>query len=532
MSEAEPVPLIEPKDALNFFRAKGLQIGFSWLDVQREEHDKAFTVAKAMTRELLEDIRSAMDAAIAEGQTLAMFVKNLRPTLEVQGWWGRKAMADPQTGEVVDAQLGSPNRLRVIYRTNMRTSYAAGRWARIQRNKKAFPLLRYVSVMDGRERDEHRAWHNTVLPVDHPWWETHYPPCDWGCRCRAVPLNARMLSKKRLSVTEKPPHFGTREWTNKRTGEVRTIEKGIGAGWDYNPGASVLSGIAPEPLPPGFGDQGAAAIPQAAFHKAFGLTEANGFQSVWIDAAGWPMAVTARMKDGEGQTRIAMLIRTIAAPDEIRWAWVTDESGMAVLMRRYVRGATIVDVGRLGWRVGKARPGGKTVWQRRRSVAAGFNPNQPRHGKGNARGGEFRATATAAVGRMWDHGGSTEYSFGPIDATEAAQLKAATGFDATGYERIVATSEARHVRASHGANGKHLRKSTNEQIPVRPADFEHIPQIARDGQTKMIGKIGGNKPARIEHQMDMDGRRFVYLETVGTDTKTLRLKTLRIEKLR
>lgn len=365
MAEPDPLPVIEPKDALAFFRAKGLKAGFSWLDVQREEHDKAFTVAKAMTRELLEDIRAAMDEAIAGGQTLATFVKNLRPTLEARGWWGKKPVLDPQSGETVNAQLGSPNRLRIIYRTNMRTSHAAGRWARIQRSKKVFPMLRYVSVMDGRERPQHRAWNNTILPVDDPWWETHYPPCGWNCRCRAVPLNQRMLDRKGLEVTEAPQHFGTRQVVNKRTGEVRTIENGIDPGWDYNPGRTALGGMTPDPLPPDFGDAAAAAaFPLTAFHKAFGLTADNGFQAVWTDKGGWPMAISSRMKEGEGQTRIALMVRCLTDPDEIRWAWVRDESGAAVLMRRYVRGRTMVDVGRLGWRIGASRAGGSLVWKR------------------------------------------------------------------------------------------------------------------------------------------------------------------------
>jgi SPP1 gp7 family putative phage head morphogenesis protein len=376
VADPEPLPIIEPKDALEFFRNKGLQIGFSWLDVQREEHDKAFTVAKAMTRELLEDIRGAMDAAIAEGQTLAMFVKNLRPALEAQGWWGRKAVADPATGEVVDAQLGSPNRLRVIYRTNMRTSYASGRWARIVRNKKAFPLLRYVSVLDGRERAEHRAWHNTVLPVDHVWWETHYPPCDWGCRCRAVPLNQRMLDKKKLTVTESPRHFGMRQWVNKRTGEVHTIEKGIGAGWDYHPGKAAAEGLSPDPLPDGVGDVDAAILRQAqdnrfiVFDRAFSLKAESGFSGYFVDAAGWPVAISRAMVAGSRKAEQRALTRLIKEPDEIRWAWVVFRRAQdgrpadVVLMRRFVRGAAMLDIGRIGWRIGRARAGGKSVWVR------------------------------------------------------------------------------------------------------------------------------------------------------------------------
>lgn len=365
----EPLPLFEPRDALDFFVRKGLEIGFSWLDVQREAHDTAFTVAKAMQRDLLQDIYDAVLTAIKEGQTLDQFRKNLRPILETKGWWGEKIVTDPLTGEQVAAQLGSPNRLRVIYRTNMRTSYASGRWARIVRNKKAFPFLRYVSVRDGRERPEHSAWHNTILPVDDAWWETHYPPCDWGCRCRALPLNQRMIEGKGLSVTEKPRHFGTRQWTNKRTGESRTIEKGIGAGWDYHPGKAALDGIAPPPLAPDFGEDVAAELSPDVwkfFFAPFGLKPGDR-GTVFVDQAGWPVAIAPGMVRGRsvpGIVTLRLAAMAITDPDEIRWAWIRDQSDSVVLMRRFVRGRTMVDMGQLGWRVGAADKAGHLVWQR------------------------------------------------------------------------------------------------------------------------------------------------------------------------
>lgn len=242
---AEPsIPLVEPTEALRHFREKGFAFGFAWQDVWQEEHARAFTVAKCMQLDILIDIRTAVDRAIAEGQTLETFRRDLTPLLVEKGWWGRQRMIDPATGESKVVQLGSPRRLRTIYRVNMRTAQAAGRWERVQRSKKLFPFLRYVSVMDGRERQEHHDWHGTIKPVDDSWWDTHYPPCGWNCRCQAQPLNQRMMDAKGWAVTADPPSFPREDYLNKRTGEVTKVEQGIDPGWSYNVGKAHLQGVA------------------------------------------------------------------------------------------------------------------------------------------------------------------------------------------------------------------------------------------------------------------------------------------------
>jgi uncharacterized protein with gpF-like domain len=120
------IPNLPPVEALAYFRRKGLRVGFAWQDVWQRDHARAFTVAKAMSTDLLEDIRAAVDEAIAGGQTLAQFREGLTPLLQARGWWGRKDMIDPATGERRNVQLGSPRRLRTIFNVNMRMAYQAG----------------------------------------------------------------------------------------------------------------------------------------------------------------------------------------------------------------------------------------------------------------------------------------------------------------------------------------------------------------------------------------------------------------------
>lgn len=228
---------LPPAEAIEYFRRKLRLRSFAWEDVYAAEHARFFTVAKAMSVDILEDIRGAVDKALAEGMTLRDFQRELEPLLVKKGWWGRQTMIDPVTGEEREVQLGSPRRLRTIYETNLRTSYAAGRWEQIERNKARRPYLRYVAILDERTRDQHRTWHGTILPVDHPWWKTHYPPNGWGCRCSVQQLSERDLERYGYQVSAGPPDVGlARTWTNPRTGETRQIPVGIDPGWEYHVG--------------------------------------------------------------------------------------------------------------------------------------------------------------------------------------------------------------------------------------------------------------------------------------------------------
>ncbi len=121
--QLKPLP---PEEALRYLRSKGYRTGFAWQDVWQQEHARAFTVAKAMRLDILGDIREALDKALAEGIPFEQFKISLRPTLEAKGWWGRKEMVDPATGETSDVQLGSPRRLKIIYDTNIRTLRGLG----------------------------------------------------------------------------------------------------------------------------------------------------------------------------------------------------------------------------------------------------------------------------------------------------------------------------------------------------------------------------------------------------------------------
>lgn len=227
--------LLPPADAVEFFRQKGYLIGFSWEDVWQQEHQAAFTVAKAMQLDILRDIRAGVDNALNEGTTFETFRQSLEPLLMQKGWWGRADMTDPLTGKTVNVQLGSTRRLKTIYQTNLRTAHSEGQWQHIQSSKEQFPYLKYDANNSEHPRMEHSSWDGLVLPVDHPFWQSHYPVKAWGCKCHVMQENRKSLEKKGLQVSE-PPAEQTYTYINKRSGEVQSIPKGVDPSFNYPPG--------------------------------------------------------------------------------------------------------------------------------------------------------------------------------------------------------------------------------------------------------------------------------------------------------
>jgi hypothetical protein len=185
-------------------------------------------VAGAAKADLLDDLRGAVDKAISEGTTLAQFRQDFEEIVARRGWTG-------WTGE--GSARGRAWRTRVIYETNLRTSFAAGRWQQLQAVKRRRPWLQYIHDDSVRHpRPHHQAWDGMVLHIDNPWWQTHYPPNGWGCKCRVFSISPRELAAMGKSGPDTAPDDGTYQWTDKRTGQEYTVPEGIDPGWDYNVG--------------------------------------------------------------------------------------------------------------------------------------------------------------------------------------------------------------------------------------------------------------------------------------------------------
>ena len=198
-----------------------------WDDIQRSAHDRAFMVAGAAQADLLKDLHDAVVKAAQQGLGLSEFRKDFKAAVAKHGWTG-------WTGE--GTKDGEAWRTKVIYQTNMAQSYWAGRYRQMSDPQvlKLRPYWRYIHS-DGvaNPRPHHLAWHGLTLKADHPFWQTHFAPNGWGCRCRIEAVSKREGEASAAAGLDDLPA----DWdaVDPKTGTVAGIDKGF----DYAPGAGV-----------------------------------------------------------------------------------------------------------------------------------------------------------------------------------------------------------------------------------------------------------------------------------------------------
>lgn len=213
-----------------YFRAKlgNLVPTANWQDLQGQAHDCGFMVAGAAKADLLTDLAAAVDRSITEGQTLEAFRKDFLKIANQRGWSGF-------TGD--DSPARRAWRTRVIYSTNASTSYNAGRYAQLVEGGFALWVYHHNDSVS-YPRPHHVAWDGITLPAGHAFWQTHYTPNGWGCRCYITGASSASGARRLGGDPDLPLPEGW-DTIDPKTG----VPAGIDKGWDYAPGASVATEV-------------------------------------------------------------------------------------------------------------------------------------------------------------------------------------------------------------------------------------------------------------------------------------------------
>ncbi len=146
---------------------------------------RAFTITGVEGANVMQRVRDSI-AGIAEGETWDNAKKQIVEDLHTY------------LGE------GADNRAELLLRTHGFQAFQAANW-RVAQADDDTTHLQYLTMEDDNVRDSHAALNGLVLPKNDPFWQTHFPPWDWGCRCQAVPMNPDLVSAEAQADESRAP---------------------------------------------------------------------------------------------------------------------------------------------------------------------------------------------------------------------------------------------------------------------------------------------------------------------------------------
>lgn len=209
---AEGVP---PDAAVEFWKWRAKLTDAEAQALGESAKHRAFYVTGLAHHDLVQLVSDGLEDALKNGETLADFKTRIMTAIQTQGW--------------------HDYRIENIFRTNLQTAYAAGRYKKMQAVKASRPYWQYLAVMDRRVRPSHAILDGKVYPADHEFWATHYPPNGFRCRCGVRTLSQRQVDTLGLPVEKEMPQAGV--WTDPKTGMEYFVHfPGPDKGFRNNPG--------------------------------------------------------------------------------------------------------------------------------------------------------------------------------------------------------------------------------------------------------------------------------------------------------
>ena len=176
----QPVTFLE---ALQYAHDKKIVLPDEFYSMDLKTRQMATTVSFLSSLEQVETVIKSLNKTLANGGTFNDFQKL-----------------------IAESEIILPKHyLDNVFRTNIQSAYGHGRWQQQQRNKDKRPYLMYSAINDSRVRPAHLALNRIVLPIDHPFWLTHYPPLGFRCRCTVIALTEAQALKYGITPDDKLP---------------------------------------------------------------------------------------------------------------------------------------------------------------------------------------------------------------------------------------------------------------------------------------------------------------------------------------
>ncbi|WP_163565317.1 polymorphic toxin type 50 domain-containing protein [Helicobacter suis] len=181
-------------EAIASLQARKPQLIPNGANFKFSEYIRAFSISGISKIDTLVAYQSALEKALAKGQSFNDFVK-----------------ANPQLVQTLNKK-----RLERVFKYNLIYANTRGK---LMRYESAPPIVGssngdgwyYVFHSRRDNAARHLAFDNVCLPRKHPFWQNHTPPLDWGCRCELQMWSERQIKGKGIMPTKNIPQEGGTE---------------------------------------------------------------------------------------------------------------------------------------------------------------------------------------------------------------------------------------------------------------------------------------------------------------------------------
>jgi SPP1 gp7 family putative phage head morphogenesis protein len=182
--QTEPMPHHEAVDLIRDKPAVAREI-FDALEP--ELRARAFTIAGIEDFDVLQGVQDSIAKLPAGGDWNKL----------------RKEIAEKLSPWMDDARAA--NRAQLLLSHHGFAAYSAAHTRALDGMADIFTHRQYLATGDDATRASHQALDGIILPANHPFWEKHTPPWEWGCRCQVVGLTAEDAGEEAKADAQRPP---------------------------------------------------------------------------------------------------------------------------------------------------------------------------------------------------------------------------------------------------------------------------------------------------------------------------------------
>jgi SPP1 gp7 family putative phage head morphogenesis protein len=184
----------EPEEAIAWFRKRVPITKEDWFELTQLLQERSFTLAGIAQLDFIAEIQEAIERSLRKGESLEQFKRKV--TAKLTREWGTAN----------EPHEGIPTRIETIFRNASQRAYQAGRREQLQEGDtlQDRPYLKFEPILDTRTTvDICRPLSGVVLPADHPFWRSHWPPLHHRCRSAVRSLTEKQA--KRAGISTKAP---------------------------------------------------------------------------------------------------------------------------------------------------------------------------------------------------------------------------------------------------------------------------------------------------------------------------------------